>query len=98
MKLRGDCSQSLHQSGNYELYPKYEDVFAKKTGLSKEIIFAIPRSKDMALLLGIMVSQLCTRTPEDLWFAASSWNYLLRIYVQIGLPMTNSLFDPHNPI
>lgn len=93
-----DAAKACIDLGVYELYPKYEDVFAKKTGLSKEVIFAIPRSKDYGVVLGAHGSQLCTRTPGGFVVRGPSWQLLASYLCTDGLPIDESpLFDPHNP-
>ncbi|QGY47736.1 RagB/SusD family nutrient uptake outer membrane protein [Maribellus comscasis] len=93
-----DAAKACIDLGIYELHPKYEDVFAKKTGLSKEIIFAIPRSKEYGVVLGGHGAQLCTRTPGGFVVRGPSWQLLASYLCTDGLPIDESpLFDPQNP-
>lgn len=93
-----DAAKACIDLGIYQLYPKYEDVFAKKTGLSNEIVFAIPRSKEYGVVLGNHGSQLCTRTPGGFVVRSPSWQLLASYLCTDGLPIDESpLFDPHNP-
>lgn len=93
-----DAAKACIDLGAYELYPKYEDVFAKKTGLSNEIIFAIPRAKEYDVTIGNGSWGLCPRTPGGFQVRSPSWQLLASFLCTDGLPIDESpLFDPRNP-
>lgn len=93
-----DAAKVCIELGIYELFPKYEDVFAKKTGLSKEIIFANPREKEYGVTIGGGSWGLCPRTPGGFQVRSPSWQLLASYLCTDGLPIDESpLFDPRNP-
>lgn len=93
-----DAAKACIDLGIYKLHPKYEDVFAKKTGLSQEIIFGTPRSKEYGVVLGFPSSQLCTRTPGGFVVRSPSWQLLASYLCTDGLPIDESpLFNPRDP-
>ena len=81
----------------YSLQPKFGDIFLNKTRTSPELIFSLPRSKE---LMGdqITVNSMYTRLAGGTATAQPSWELLCSFTCTDGLPIDKSpLYDRKNP-
>lgn len=82
----------------YSLHPDFGDLFLSKTSNSPELIFTLPRSKEIIATDAISVNSMYTRLAGGTATAQPSWELLLAFTCTDGLPIDESpLFSLQNP-
>lgn len=92
-----DAAKGCIDLNVYSLHPDFSDLFLSKTNSSPEIIFTLPRSKE---IMGdeISVNSMYTRLAGGTATAQPSWELLLAFTCIDGLPIDKSpLFNLQNP-
>jgi hypothetical protein len=81
----------------YSLHPDFGELFLSKTRTSPELIFTMPRSKEL-LNDAISVGSMYTRLAGGTSTAQPSWELFCAFTCTDGLPIDKSpLFDPTQP-
>lgn len=92
-----DAAKGCMDLGVYSLHPDYGDLFLTKTISSPELIFTIPRSKELTGQ-AISVASMYTRNAGGTATAQPSWELFASYTCTDGLPIDESpLFDPQQP-
>lgn len=82
----------------YSLHPDFGDLFLSKTSSSPELIFTLPRSKELIESDAISVNSMFTRLAGGTATAQPSWELFLAFTCTDGLPIDESpLFSLQNP-
>lgn len=83
--------------GVYSLHPDFEELFLSKTSSSPELIFSIPRSKEL-MNNAMATKSWYTRLARGNAVAQPSWELLLAFTCTDGLPIDESpLFSLQDP-
>lgn len=92
-----DAAKACMDLGEYELYPDFDELFLTKTRNPSEVIFAIPRSRQLNVTH--YVRNFLPRNVGG-WGAAEapSWDLFHGFLCTDGLPVDESpLYDPRQP-
>lgn len=95
-----DAAKATMDLGVYELYPDYGGLFRPENKNTDEIIFSIPRSKELGVTLGssFPVRATVTRNPGGWASYNPSWDLFSVYLCTDGQPIDeSSLYDPRNP-
>lgn len=91
------ASKECIDLGIYELHPNFADLFFSKTRTSSELIFTIPRSKEL-LNNGLKSQSYSPRLKGGTATAQPSWELFCSFLCTDGLPIDESpLFSLTNP-
>lgn len=92
-----DAAKSCINLDVYSLHPDFGDLFLTKTRKSDELIFTVPRSKEL-LDNSVTVNSMYTRNAGGTATAQPSWDLLSAFLCTDGLPIDQSpLYDPKDP-
>ncbi|UCS92077.1 RagB/SusD family nutrient uptake outer membrane protein [Echinicola marina] len=92
-----EAAKACMDLGVYELYPDFDELFLTRTRNPAEVIFAIPRSRELNETW--YVRDFLPRNAGG-WGGAQapSWDLFSAFLCTDGLPIDESpLYDPHNP-
>lgn len=93
-----DAAKACMDLEVYELFPDFETLFLAKTKNPKELIFGIPRSRTLNVVMG--TRSLLPRNHGG-WGGSGpspSWDLFCSFLCSDGLPIDKSpLFNPHDP-
>jgi len=92
-----DAAKACMDLGTYSLHADYSALFQPSTTTSPELIFSIPRSRELTGS-GLSVSSMITRNAGGTATAQPSWELFCSYTCTDGLPIDESpLFDRVNP-
>lgn len=92
-----DAAKGCMDLGVYSLHADYGELFQPSLSASPELIFTIPRSRELDDS-GISVASMITRNAGGTATAQPSWELFASYTCTDGLPIDQSpLFDPANP-
>lgn len=92
-----DAAKACMDLRVYSLHADYRELFLKSTTASPELIFTIPRSRELEGA-GLNAASFVTRTSGGTATAQPSWELFATYTCRDGLPIDQSpLFDPQNP-
>ncbi len=102
-----DAAKACIDSGGYQLYPDYRELFLDNGDKSDEIVFSLPRSFELDVLVGNesktseaknFMRRSISRNALGWGVYNPSWDLLASYLCTDGLPIDESpLFDPRNP-
>lgn len=97
-EIAAEAAKGCMDLREYSLHSDFSDLFLSKTSTSTELIFTLPRSKELIADDAIGVNSMFTRLAGGTATAQPSWELLLAFTCTDGLPIDESpLYDPQNP-
>lgn len=92
-----EAAKACMDLGVYSLHPDFGELFLTDTRTSSELIFTLPRSKEL-LDDGLAANSFYTRNVGGTSTAQPSWELLCSFLCTDGLPIDESpLYDPTDP-